>query len=383
MLALTPVPEEGAGCRFRIAQYLPHLEAAGIDVTVSPFFTTEFFRLVYRRGSALRKTRLFVERAADRIRTMWTRASWDAVFIYREAFPVGPALIESVLSRTPGVAVIYDFDDAVYLSNTSEANRAVSALKWPRKVRGIIEHSHVVIAGNEYLAEYARQYNRAVLVIPTCVDTARFVPRANAPGAGVPVGVPVGVPIVGWIGSPTTALYLLAAAPILQEAARMYEFVLRVCGAGADVSIPGVTVNNVPWSRDAEVALFNTCDIGIYPLPDDEWARGKCGFKAIQFMACGVPVVAAAVGVNREIIEDGVSGFIATTPSEWVDKLGRLIADPALRWRLGSAGRQTIEARYSLQANAPKLVAAVTTAVERARRLDAAAPAGDTRHAAL
>jgi glycosyltransferase involved in cell wall biosynthesis len=308
----------------------------------------------------LKKTALFVERAVDRLRTLWTRGHWDVIFIYREAFPVGPPLIESLLSRTPGVAILYDFDDAVYLLNTSEANRAVSMLKWPSKVHTIIEHSHVVIAGNEFLADYARQYHRSVLVIPTCVDTDKFVPRAEPPSTGVP--------IVGWIGSPTTVRYLLEAAPILQQVASTHDFVLRVCGAGADIAIPGVAVDNVPWSKDAEVSLFNSCDIGIYPLPDDEWARGKCGFKAIQFMACGIPVVAAGVGVNREIVEDGVNGCIATTRGEWIDQLSRLIADPALRRRLGSAGRDTIEARYSLQANAPKLVAAVMGAVERARR---------------
>jgi glycosyltransferase involved in cell wall biosynthesis len=367
MLALSPVPEEGAGCRFRIAQYIPHLEAAGIQVTVSPFFTPEFFRLVYQKGRWLRKASQFVRRAANRLGTLAGRASYDIVFVYREAFPIGPAVIETVLARTPGAALVYDFDDAIYLPNTSEANRAISMLKWPGKVKTIIQRSDGVIAGNDYLAEYARRYNGAVTVVPTCVDTTRFTPRAD-------VRV-VKRPVVGWIGTPTTMPYLLGLLPVLQEVARARPFVLRVCGAGADVACPGIEIENVPWSLEREVTLFNTCDVGVYPLADDEWAKGKCGFKAIQFMACGVPVVSAAVGVNREIIEDGVNGFVAATPAEWIDTLTRLLADPALRARIGAAGRRTVEARYSLHANGPKLVAAVLDAVTRARqRVDKTAP---------
>jgi glycosyltransferase involved in cell wall biosynthesis len=363
MLALSPVPEEGAGCRFRIAQYVPALEAAGIRVSISPFFTRDFFGLVYRKGHYVRKAVLFGRRALDRLRSLSLRRHFDIIYIYREAFPVGPAIIESLLARTPGVAMIYDFDDAVYLPNTSDANRAIAALKWPGKVKSIVRLSDGVIAGNAYLAEWARHSSDAVRVIPTCVDTDKFVPRSNAGGAGSNAAAP----IVGWIGTPTTAPYLLSLQPILQEVARAHPFVLRVCGAGSDVRMPGVSVENVPWTLDAEVSLFNTCDVGVYPLSDDEWARGKCGFKAIQFMACGVPVVAAPVGVNRDIIQDGRNGLLASTPAEWVEKLGRLLADASLRAGLGAAGRATIEAEYSLKANAPKMVKAVHDAVERAR----------------
>lgn len=363
MLALSPVPEEGAGCRFRIAQYVPALEAAGIEVTISPFFTPEFFRLVYRKGHALRKTALFASRALDRLRTVARRTRYDVIFIYREAFPVGPAIIERLLSRTPGVAMIYDFDDAVYLPNTSDANRAIAMLKWPGKVPGILRRSDCVIAGNEHLAAYARRYASVVRVIPTCVDTTKFVPRDREHGSGG-----AEPPVLGWIGTPTTAPYLLTLAPALQQLARTRRFVLRVCGAGAPIAMPGVQVENVSWTLDGEVALFNGCDIGVYPLTDDEWARGKCGFKGIQFMACGVPVVAAPIGVNREIIADGVNGLLAATPAEWVEKLERVIDDAALRAALGAAGRRTIERDYSLTTNAPKLVVAVHDAVERVRR---------------
>jgi glycosyltransferase involved in cell wall biosynthesis len=384
MLALSPVPEEGAGCRFRIAQYVPALEAAGIDVTISPFFTREFFELVYRKGHYVRKALLFARRALDRLHSLSLRRDYDILYIYREAFPVGPAILETLLARTPGVAVVYDFDDAVYLPNTSDANRAIAALKWPGKVKSIVGRSDGVIAGNEYLAAWARQYSDAVRVIPTCVDTTKFVPRTDVVDSRTNVDLRTNVaqafrpasapPIVGWIGTPTTVPYLLSLQRVFQEVARTHPFVLRVCGAGADVQIPGVQVDNVPWTLDAEVSLFNTCDAGVYPLSDDEWARGKSGFKAIQFMACGVPVVAAPVGVNREIIQDGTNGLLASTPAEWIDKLGRLLSNASLRAELGAAGRRTIEAEYSLRANAPKMVTAINEAVASARRR-AAAPA--------
>jgi glycosyltransferase involved in cell wall biosynthesis len=200
-----------------------------------------------------------------------------------------------------------------------------------------------------------------VTTIPTSVDTSRWVPRATA--APNP-----GVPIVGWIGSPTTGQYIRQLAPVLQRVAATHRFRMRISGAGAPVEMPGVSVDDVPWALEREVELFNTCDVGVYPLPDDEWSKGKCGFKAIQFMACGVPVVASAVGVNREIVEDGVNGFLASTADEWVDKLGRLLTDPALRRRFGDAGRRTIEQRYSLEVNAPHLAEVLRRVVHDVRR---------------
>src|SRR4051812_21472627 len=259
MLALSPVPEEGAGCRFRIAQYIPALRDAGIDVTLSPFYTTEFFRLVYQKGRSLHKAALFLERAIDRLYTLTERKRYDVIFIYREAFPIGPALIEAVLARSPRTAIVYDFDDAIFLPNTSEANRAISALKWPGKVQSILRRSHVAIAGNEYLAGYARRYARDVRTIPTVVDTAVFVPDPRRDARP-----PAVAPVVGWIGSPTTAAYLEQVRSILQEVARRHPFTLRVGGGGADLDIPGVNVENVHWTLEDEVALFNTCDIGIY-----------------------------------------------------------------------------------------------------------------------
>ena len=360
LLVLTPVPEEGAGCRFRISQFVPALEHAGFAVTIAPFFDTAFFRLVYRHGMYAAKLQAFLRQTVARLRLLLSRNHFDLVFVYREAFPFGPPLVEALLARR-GRPLVYDFDDAIFLRNSSEANRFAAVLKYPRKVASTIARSAAVIAGNEYLAGFARKHNASVTVIPTCIDTDVFTPRTDG-------GERAGVPVVGWIGTPTTASYLRGIGEPLTRLAATRRFVLRVSGSGEPIAIDGVSVVNEPWSLEGEVRLFNTCDIGVYPLVDDEWARGKCGFKAIQFMACGVPVVASAVGVNREIIQDGVNGFLASTGDEWIEKVGRLLDDAALRRRLGAAGRQTIEARYSLRVNAPTLVALLTRVADDASR---------------
>ena len=358
VLALSPIPEEGAGCRFRIAHYIPYLNANGFDVELSPLFTTEFFRLVYKPGHFPTKAWTFALLALRRMWSLRRLRKYDVIFIYREIFPIGPALLEWLMSMPGLPPIVFDFDDAIFLPSVSEANRLIEALKSPGKVATTIRRSTAVVTGNDYLAGYARRYNDAVTMIPTSVDTTIFTPMPRHPD---PRGL-----VLGWIGSPTTATYIQSLAPVLRRVSAA-PFVMRISGSGSPISMDGVQVEKLPWSLDREVELFQTCDIGVYPLPDDEWSKGKCGFKAIEFMACGIPVVAAAVGVNREIIQDGVNGFLATNEDEWVEKLSRLMQDPALRARLGAAGRQTIEARYSLQVNAPRMADVLRQAAGRRR----------------
>jgi len=354
VLALSPIPEEGAGCRFRIAQFIPYLESVGIDVTLRSLFTPEFFRLVYKPGHYLKKATTFAALSMRRLGSLRDLARFDVIFIYREMFPIGPALIERLIAARRRPPIVFDFDDAIFLPSVSDANRLIGALKRPQKVEAIIRSSDHVITGNEYLAQYARRFNAAVTTIPTSVDTDLFVPSADGSGSG---GTVAREPIVGWIGSPTTGAYIRSLSNVLRRVRERHPFALRVSGAGEPFAIPGLRIVTEPWALAREVQLFNTCDVGVYPLADDEWSKGKCGFKAIEFMACGVPVVAAAVGVNREIIDDGVNGFLAADEDEWVEKLGRLLSDEALRRRFAEAGRLTIQQRYSVQVNAPKLAA--------------------------
>jgi glycosyltransferase involved in cell wall biosynthesis len=358
VLALSPIPEEGAGCRFRIAQFIPYLQSDGFEVTLSSLFTPEFFRLVYKRGHYVRKAITFASLSLKRLASLPYVSKFDLILIYREIFPIGPAIVERLLARRRSPPIVFDFDDAIFLSNVSDANRLIRLLKQPGKVATIIRISDHVITGNEYLAVYARRYNPAVTMIPTSVDTGLFIPSTRVRAAGAPS-------VVGWIGSPTTAGYIRSLSDVLRRVHERHPFVLRVSGAGEPFDVPGLQIQNEPWSMEREVELFNTCDIGVYPLADDEWSKGKCGFKAIEFMACGVPVIASAVGVNREVIQDGVNGFLASSDREWIEKLGCLLADAGLRRRLAAAGRRTIESRYSLQVNAPRLAATLRAAAQK------------------
>lgn len=357
VLALSPIPEEGAGCRFRVSQYIPYLHGAGFDVTVSPFYSRDYFNFVYRPGNYVRKAAGFASLTLRRISELFTIRDYDLVLLYREAIPIGPPFIERQIAKL-GIPIVYDFDDAIFLPAVSEANQAVSFLKNPERVSEILALSSQVSVGNEFLAAYARKFNPHVTVIPTAVDTNRFVPRPDPqPADGRRL-------VVGWIGSPTTFQYLESLKDVLATVSAKHPFTLKVSGAGRAVNFPGVDVQVVPWSMADEVSLFNTCDIGVYPLTDDDWSRGKCGFKAIQCMACGVPVVAAAVGVNREIITHGVNSMLASTPQDWVEHLSRLLTDAGLRQRMAIAGRQTIEDRYSLRVTAPQLAAVLTRAMQ-------------------
>jgi glycosyltransferase involved in cell wall biosynthesis len=353
VLALLPFSEEGASVRFRVSQFVPALHAAGFDLDLQPLFDTALFRLLYRPGHVPEKATALLERTFGRIKALG--ASYDMALIHREAYPIGPPLIERWLANR--VPIIYDFDDAVYLPNTSDANKMIGFLKRPAKIAEVLRLSTEVIAGNSHLGDYARRYSTHVNVIPTCVDTDVWKPAADGPRNGPPV--------IGWIGTPTTTPYLMGLLDVFAALAKDHDFVLRVSGSVAPVAMPGVRVENEPWSLQKETVLFNTCDIGVYPLPNDEWTLGKCGFKAIQFMACGVPVVASPVGVNNDIVEDGVSGLLANTEAEWRDRLRMLITDAGLRRRIGAAGRSRIEAKYSLRANAPAVVSVFEKAARR------------------
>lgn len=354
VLALLPFSEEAASVRFRVSQFLPFLAAAGFDVETQALIETDAFRLLYKRGHKLEKVAALVSSTSNRIRAL--RRSYDMALIHREAYPLGQPVIERWLAKR--VPMVFDFDDAIYLQNASEANREVRFLKRPAKTAEIIALSTEVIAGNPHLGEYAGRYSSRVNVIPTCVDTSLWAPR--------PKPVRNGPPVIGWIGTPTTTPYLLALQPVFEALARETPFILRISGSGTALTMPGVTIENVPWTLEREVELFAWCDIGVYPMPTDEWTLGKCGFKAIQFMACAVPVVASPVGVNMTIIDAGVNGLLAGDHDEWLRHLRMLIADPAARLRLGNAGRQRIESSYSLRAHAPAVVAVFERAARHA-----------------
>ena len=339
------------GQRFRFEQYLEPLAAHGIHIDVSCLLNQDTMRLLHQTGNLGRKASSVIAGALHRIGDLRRSRSYDAVFVAREAYPLGPAWVERML-RALDVPYIFDFDDAVYLPTVSEANRLVAPLKLPSKTTAIARHANLVLAGNEHLAAWARHHNDNVRVVPTTIDTRQYVP-ANPEVTGDP-------PCIGWSGSTTTVQHLITLAPVLREVQRRHGARLRVIG-DARFTIRGAVVDARAWHETTELQDLQGIDIGVMPLPDEEWAQGKCGLKALQYMALGIPTVMSPVGVNVEIAEGGAA-LLAGSPQEWIDALDRLIADPALRRELSAAGRRRVEERYSVDANVDRYVSAIRSA---------------------
>jgi hypothetical protein len=269
----------------------------------------------------------------------------DAIWLEKEAFPWLPWIIEAAfLPRS--IPLVVDYDDAIYHRYDMHASRVVRALLG-EKIDAVMRRADLVLAGNSYLAERARTAGaRRVEIVPTVVDLKRYdAARPEAPAKPISIG---------WIGSPKTAPYLQSVTRLLSDLARRYPVSCVAIGARQDQVAESPLVAR-PWSQTNEVELLRGLDIGIMPLPDEPWTRGKCGYKLIQYMACGLPVVASPVGVNTDIVRHGESGFLAATEQQWEAALTRLILDPDLRRRMGSMGRQRVESEYSLQVQAPRL----------------------------
>jgi glycosyltransferase involved in cell wall biosynthesis len=277
------------------------------------------------------------------------------VLIHREAALFGPPLFEWLLARVVRRPIVFDLDDAVWVPYVSPTYGAALSrlLKAPSKTHFTLGAASRVIAGNAFIADYARRFNSRIDVIPTVVDTERFYPLPRPPHD---------VPVLGWIGTHSSLQYLRAIVPALQRLAARRHFILRI--VGGELEAPGVTVENVRWSLEREIADFQSLDIGLYPLVEDAWSVGKSGFKAVQYMACGLPVVASPVGVATEMIRDGDNGFLVRNEDEWVERLEQLIDDVALRRFVGAQGRRDAVERWSLRAQAPRFVAAVRAAME-------------------
>lgn len=341
VLALTRYGRLGASSRVRMLQHVSWLESAGVQIDVQPLLDDDMLRSRYEAGSYSRSAMLAAYRA--RLRSLRRRHRYDLLWIEKEALPWFPASIERVLLR--GVPYVLDFDDALF------HNYDLHRSKWVRRLLGrridrLMAGASLIVAGNEYLAQRSRDAGaRWVEVLPTVVDLDRY-----------PIG-PVRhegpVQRIVWIGSPSTAVYVMDLAEPLRRIAARHVIKLRV--VGAELTIPGIDVECVPWTEDTEAELIAQCDIGIMPLKDSPWERGKCGYKLIQYMACGLPVVASPVGVNAQIVREGENGFLADGPLDWEIKLSQLLESSPLRSSMGMAGRVRVEQVYCVQQVAPRL----------------------------
>ena len=346
LLAIVPcVYDTSPGQRFRLEQWEPHLRRLGVDITYAAFEDPELSATLHKPGNVVRKVRLIAKAVGRRASVIRNLRDYDAVYVFREAALFGPPIFERLVHRS-GVPTIFDFDDAVFVPYVSPSNGYLSYLKFPAKTKTICRLATYVIAGNTYLADYARQTNQNVSIVPTTIDTDKyeFKPRRDDSH----------VPVIGWSGSFSTVQHLDSLAGAIKCLAKKERFRLVVIGSPV-YKLDGVDVEALPWRSATEVSDVRQIDIGIMPLPDESWSRGKCGLKALQYMALGIPTVCSPVGVNSEIIQDGVNGFLAATEDEWVEKLTQLLHDKTLRARLGAAGRETVEKKYSSAVQAPRV----------------------------
>ena len=343
-LCLAPL-NQSPGQRFRIEQWAPGLRTLGVHLEFEPFMSPELNTILYRPGNYGRKAALIGGAMFRRAKCLRHVREFDLVYVQRETALVGPAFFERWM-RFMGVPYVFDFDDAIFLPNASEANQVFGFLKLPGKTATACRLAAHVMAGNDYLGEYAVRFNRQVTVVPTTIDTEKY--RPSRPRWESPK------PQLVWTGSPTTVRYLESLAGALQRLRERHDFTLRVIGAPR-VSLPGIEIDMMPWTPETEAVNLQGAWAGLMPVPDDAWARGKCGCKALQYMAVEVPAVCSPVGMNVQLIRDRENGFLASSEDEWVEKLSLLIDSAELRRRLGQAGRETVEAWYSAEVQVPRV----------------------------
>ena len=351
--AIVPYPERRVpGQRYRIEQWAPLMRKEGVEVDLLPFLDDATLDVLYERGHFVTKGAGVVGGYARRLRQLAKLQDYDVAYVFREAAFLPPTFLEKAIARR--MAFVYDFDDAIYLPATSAANASLRFLKSASKASTLCRLAAHVTVGNSHLANYAKLHARAVTTIPSTIDTTSYVPGPRRTSA---------VPVIGWTGSATTLPYLEEILPALRTLCSSFDFELRVIGGR--LSDGGLRVTCVPWSADSEVEDLRAIDIGLMPLPDDEWTRGKCGMKALQYMGLAIPAVVSPVGANAEIIRDGHNGFHARTHEDWVARLASLIRDPFLRMRLGAAGRETVEKEYSAAVHAPRLAGILRALAKR------------------
>ena len=362
VLALASYPKEAAATRFRLEQFVTPLAERGIELTINPFLDSKLFDRLYRHESLPRTSLGLMKSALFRLRDVLAARKADVILVQREAMMFGPPLIEWLITRALKRPMVLDLDDATYVSYTSPTYGGMGkALKWFSKTDDLIRWAAVVTCGNRSIAEYVSSKGARARIIPTVVDTDVFRPARRAAKNSV---------VLGWVGTHSTFPYLESIFPVLRELAANHAFCLKVVGAGKDeVSVPGVEVENLPWKLEREVQDFQSIDVGLYPIDPSlygQWSAGKSGFKAIQYMAVGIPYVATPVGGSAEIGEAGETHFFATTNDEWHRALETLIVDAERRQAMGAAGRRHVIEHYGLQTQADKLGNALREAAKQA-----------------
>lgn len=343
VLALGKYGELAASSRQRMVQYRAPLAGQGITLTFEPLLPDEYVRAIAGERSA--NWWMLAQGYARRIMRMFSLRNFDVAWVQCDLLPYAPGFVEAAL-LTNAIPIVYDCDDAIFHNYDRHKSAFVRRLLG-HKMLPLLRRAKAATCGNDYLKAYVEKYCAHSTIVPTVVDTETYQPRAEIVAVAGPA-------TIGWIGSPSTWAYVAPLVPLLRNTVASGQAAFRAVGVGAQSK----TIKEfefIDWALDTEVDEIRRMDIGIMPLTDDPWSRGKCGYKLIQYMACGLPVVASPVGVNTKIVRHGESGFLASTEDEWRRALVQLIADPQLRARMGAAGRALVAKEYSLRAQVPRV----------------------------
>ena len=339
ILFIAPYPPGiGPSQRFRFEQYLPILQQ-DYEITEWTFWNEKAWHALYLKTGFFRKTGLLLLHFIRRWKHLWQVRRYDIVFLHREWAPIGPPVFEWLVAKVFRKPVIYDFDDAIWLPNVSESNWFAVWFKSFWKVKHIIRWSTHVICGNQYLADFAKRYNSNITIIPTTIDTEKYKPGKKTTNTIT----------LGWTGTVTTTNHLKTIVPVLKRMqAKSHFFFVLISNIDPQFDFD---YQFVEWNAQTEVEDLQQIDIGLMPLIDTEWEKGKCGLKALQYMALEIPAVVSPVGVNKEIIKHEQNGFFATSEQEWETVLTKLMNDDELQRKIGMAGRKTVEEYYSVKKN--------------------------------
>lgn len=345
ILILCPYPENTAPSqRLKFEQYYDYFRAEGYELTISPFISPSFWDIIYKKGYFHLKLIFTLTGYFKRINDVLRAARYDIIYVHLWVTPFGPPFFEWLL-RKCAAKIIYDIDDLVYLNNVeSKAHPFVSYIKGRKKPIFLMKTSDHVVTCTPYLDEFVRKYNQNTTDISSTVDTDRYKPVNDYSNERAVT--------LGWSGSISTSKYFYLLTNVLKRLKEKYSFSIKVIG-DKNVKIEGLDVKALSWNEKTEVQDLQQIDVGLYPLPDEQWVYGKSGLKAIQYMALGIPTVATAIGANFRVIDNEINGFLVKTEEDWFNQLSMLIEDASLRKKLGTAARKKVENKFSLHANAP------------------------------
>lgn len=347
VLFLTPYPANVAPSqRFRFEQYFQILTLHGITFHPQSFISTKGWILLYKKGKSITKFFMLCLGFTKRFGIMFKINSYDLVFIHREVTPIGPPIFEWVIATVFRKKIIYDFDDAIWLTDRKNESYFIRILRWRSKVSSICNWSYAVSCGNEYLCDYARQFAKQVVYNPTTIDTEKLHRRDLYSIEKNPNKI-----VIGWTGSHSTLKYLKTIESELVALEKKFPMLELLVIADRKPELALKNLKFIPWSFENEITGLLEADIGIMPLPDDEWSKGKCGFKALQYLALEIPAVVSRVGVNANIVEHNQNGFLCSTSQEWITSLEHLITDEKERRAFGEKGRQKVIEEFSVLSN--------------------------------